>query len=132
MNLKTIPETKAENETENYLNTMKYRLKTKLKTRLEKVGKKTRLRRKTCDLFRRPLHFLSAQITFSEELARYGAENVAAREKKLEEENSLKALKSVSLRFNNFSSQNMLQFPKIRKDSKETTCCPTTWTSGVC
>jgi hypothetical protein len=57
---------------------------------------------------------------------------VAAREKKLEEENSLKALKSVSLRFNNFSSQNMLQFPKIRKDSKETTFCPTTWTSGVC
>ena len=132
MNLKTIPETKAENETENYLNTMKYRLKTKFKTRLEKVGKKTRLRRKTCDLFRRPLPFLSAQITFSEELARYGAENVAAREKKLEEENSLKALKSVSLRFNNFSSQNMLQFPKIRKDSKETTFCPTTWTSGVC
>ena len=38
MNLKTIPETKAENETENYLNTMKYRLKTKLKTRLEKVA----------------------------------------------------------------------------------------------
>ena len=132
MNLKTIPETKAENETENYFKTMKYRLKTKLKTRLEKVGKKTRLRRKTCDLFRRPLPFLSAQITFSEELARYGAENVAAREKKLEEENSLKALKSVSLRFNNFSSQNMLQFPKIRKDSKETTFCPTTWTSGVC
>jgi hypothetical protein len=57
---------------------------------------------------------------------------VAAKEKKLEEENSLKALKSVSLRFNNFSSQNMLQFPKIRKDSKETTFCPTTWTSGVC
>ena len=132
MNLKTIPETKAENENENYLNTMKYRLKTKLKTRLEKVGKKTRLRRKTCDLFRRPLPFLSAQITFSEELARYGAENVAAREKKLEEENSLKALKSVSLRFNSFSSQNMVQFPKIRKDSKETTFCPTTWTSGVC
>lgn len=72
---------------------MKYKLKTKLKTRLEKVGKKTRLRRKTCDLFRRPLPFLSAYITFSEELARYGAENVAAREKKLEEENSLKALK---------------------------------------
>ena len=82
MNLNTIPETKAENETENYFNTMKYRLKTKLKTRLEKVGKRTRLRRKTCDLFRRPLPFLSAQITFSEELARYGAENVAAREKK--------------------------------------------------
>ena len=62
-NKKTIPETKAENETENYLNTMKYRLKTKLRTRvtrLEKVGKKTRLRRKTCDLFRRPLPFLSA------------------------------------------------------------------------